>query len=586
MKLYHYFTLLVAVTISVCAAYYSIVGLAAIFAAAAIPVIVMGAVLELAKITGAVWLKLYWNQATWWIKLYLVPAVAILMVITSIGIFGFLSKAHIEQTAGVKEGLIKIEQIDAELLKLNNTVVKLEQNKTKVAATSINNDAEIQAQIDREQQRIDVAYTRIQPAIDEQNTIIAKEEQRLGGGLSLYEDQLDTVDRNLQSIEEYIAADDIKSLQALVGVRADGALGPATRNAIEAYKTAQSAEKQRLAELIAQESNKLSSPVIDAARAEIQRLRTVTEQQIAQSNQLIDRLRSQLGTVDQAKIAAEVAVYENQIAQTQTQIDQLTEQKYSLETEARKLAAEVGPIKYIAEVIYGSNADEDLLEQSVQWLILLLVIVFDPLAVILTMAAITGIALAPTNKNNTDAQPTEQKIVEVPVEVIKEVEKIVEVPVEVIKEVEKIVEVTVEDQEKIDELAQEVEGLLSTIEQQNRKIKQLENSQTVQNQPPAEPDFDLGDTSGASFGSTWPTNPTKGQLFLKVDTLPNKLYKWNSRKWIEINKGHVDDTLAYDREYIKWLIVEVKHGRREFEELSDVEQQQIKAYIVKHGNNQ
>ena len=577
MKLYHYFTLLVAVTISVCAAYYSIVGLAAIFAAAAIPVIIMGAVLELAKITGAVWLKLYWTQATWWIKLYLVPAVAILMLITSMGIFGFLSKAHIEQTASAQEGLAKIEQINIELRKLADTVIKLEADKTKTADSSNNSDAEIQSQIDREQERIDVAYTRIQPAIDEQNSIISKEEQRLGGGLSVYKDQLATINSNLQKIEEYIAADNVQALQGLVGVRADGKLGPATTQAIESYRAAQTTEKQRLAELVAGESSKLSSPVIDAARAEIQRLRSTAEQQIAQSNELINRLRTQLGTVDQTKIAAEVAAYDAQIAQAQTRIDQLTEQKYALESEARKLAAEVGPIKYVAELVYGATAGEDLLEKSVQWMILLLVTVFDPMAVILTMAAITGISYR--KPTETPAQLTiEEKIVEVPVDRI--VEKIVEVPVE------KIVEVLVEDTEKAQELAKEVDDLLTTIETQKQEIKKLSSKHTVQHQPAAEPDFDLGDTSGASFGSTWPTNPTKGQLFLKVDTLPNKLYKWNSRKWIEIDTGHVDDTLAYNKDYIKWLVSEVKHGRREFEELTDVEQQQIKAYILKHGNQQ
>jgi hypothetical protein len=135
MKLYHYFTLLVAVTISICAAYYSIVGLAAIFAAAAIPVIIMGAVLELAKITGAVWLKLYWNQASWWIKFYLIPAVAILMFITSLGIFGFLSKAHIEQTAGAQEGLAKLEQIETQIARKSQAVSAAEEEISKLENT-------------------------------------------------------------------------------------------------------------------------------------------------------------------------------------------------------------------------------------------------------------------------------------------------------------------------------------------------------------------------------------------------------------------------------------------------------------------
>jgi hypothetical protein len=581
MKLYHYFTLLVAVTISICAAYYSIVGLAAIFAAAAIPVIIMGAVLELAKITGAVWLKLYWNQATWWIKIYLIPAVAILMFITSLGIFGFLSKAHIEQTAGAQEGLAKLEQIETQIARKSQAVSAAEEEISKLENTGFNRDQEIQSQIDAEQRRIDSAYTRIQPAIDEQNSIIAKEEQRLGGGLVLYQDQLSAIDVNLQKIEEYIATNNVKPLQTLVGVRADGSLGPATTQAIDAYRTAQAAEKQRLSALIATESSKLSSPIIDAARAEIQRQRSLAEQEIASSNQLVSRLRLQLGTTDDQQLKIEITKQNTIIDNAEAEISALTEEKYKLETEARKLAAEVGPIKYVAELIYGNDAGEDLLEQSVQWMILLLVIVFDPLAVILTMAAITGISQTRSKETTSNETVEVEKIVEV------EVEKIVEVPVEVI--VERVVEVPVEDAEKAKELAQEVEKLLTTIETQSQEIKSLKSlaqAKSVQNQPPAEADFDLGDTSGASFGSTWPVNPTKGQLFLKIDTLPNKLYKWNNRKWIEIDRGHVDDTLAYNRDYIKWLVNEVKHGRREFDELSDVEQQQIKTYIVNHGNSQ
>ena len=108
MRIFGYFTLFIAIAISAVAAYYSIVGLTAIFAAAFWPVVIMGGVLESGKLTGAVWLKLYWKQANWWIKLYLVPAVAVLMLITSIGIFGFLSKAHVEQTAAATEGTAKI----------------------------------------------------------------------------------------------------------------------------------------------------------------------------------------------------------------------------------------------------------------------------------------------------------------------------------------------------------------------------------------------------------------------------------------------------------------------------------------------
>ena len=380
-------TLLTALSISAVAIYYSVAGLVAIFAAAAVPIIIMGSVLEIAKLVTAVWLHHYWDHAVWWLKTYLTVSVAVLMLITSMGIFGFLSKAHIDQTANAKDGLARLEQIDSQILRQQDVIAKAEQEINELEIAGTDRDTEIQAQIDKEQERIDSAYTRIQPAIDEQNGIITKEEQRLGGGLSLYEDQLTTITGNLQSIEQYIASDNIKALQALVGVRADGQLGPATTRAIDSYRTAQTAEKQRLAELIAQESGKLTSPVIDAARAEIQRLRSLAETEIANSNELINRLRQQLGITDEAKVAAQVEKQNKIIVEAETVVSALTEQKYGLESEYRKLEAEVGPIKYLAEFVYGKSEDKDLLEEAVRWVIILIIFVFDPLAVLLLIAS-------------------------------------------------------------------------------------------------------------------------------------------------------------------------------------------------------
>ena len=87
-----------ALTLSAIAAYYSLMGLAAIFAAAVVPIIVMGGVLEASKLVVASWVYRNWKEAPFLLKSYLSFAVIILMVITSMGIFGFLSKAHLDQT--------------------------------------------------------------------------------------------------------------------------------------------------------------------------------------------------------------------------------------------------------------------------------------------------------------------------------------------------------------------------------------------------------------------------------------------------------------------------------------------------------
>jgi hypothetical protein len=96
-KLIVYLTLISGLSISAVAVYYSVAGLTAIFAAAVVPIIIMGTVLEISKLVATVWLKQNWQIAPWSVKLYLMIAIFILMVVTSMGIFGFLSKAHSDQ---------------------------------------------------------------------------------------------------------------------------------------------------------------------------------------------------------------------------------------------------------------------------------------------------------------------------------------------------------------------------------------------------------------------------------------------------------------------------------------------------------
>ena len=113
--LFGYFTLLVALVIETVGAYYSITGLAAIFSGAVVPILIMGASLEVGKVTAAVWLKMYWEQASVTYKLYLVPAVAFLMVLTSMGIFGFLSKAHSDQGLVSGDSMAKVAIYDEKI---------------------------------------------------------------------------------------------------------------------------------------------------------------------------------------------------------------------------------------------------------------------------------------------------------------------------------------------------------------------------------------------------------------------------------------------------------------------------------------
>ena len=136
------------------------------------------------------------------------------------------------------------------------------------------------------------------------------------------------------------------------------------------------------------ELRQTESRVITTARYEIQRLRTSAESQVAQSQTLIQRLRSQLGDVGNAnELEADIDTQQDRIKLANTEIDTLTEERIALEAEYRKLEAEVGPIKYIAEFVYGESADSNMLEEAVRWVIIIIIFVFDPLAVLLLIAA-------------------------------------------------------------------------------------------------------------------------------------------------------------------------------------------------------
>ena len=547
-------TLLIALTISAVAIYYSVAGLVAIFAAAAIPIIIMGGALEIGKLVTAVWLHRYWSRARWWMRLYLGTAVLVLMFITSMGIFGFLSKAHIEQTAAAQEQVAQIARMDEEVVRQREIIARAEERIVKAEQDADKEDVGIQEKIDREQERIDSAYTRRQPSIEEQQGIINAQEIALLGRIAVYEDEIRSLDAELErlnglveqyrtelantnvaSVEEqvqpyieqiaqldadiarldeqaaayeariaelqpdYSAVDTLKDQiaaieesivvttnklqsterdkiregQAVIGVTSDGLFGGNTRRALEAWVTAQ---QDRIASLqaqetelraqaqnvIAQERNRLTGlitslrgdqteavqqrkqglldtidriradaasslqtqrdniqakidAVLDrdipanredrsvaqdtitelrnadnavtiAAREEIARLRQLAEDEIAQAQAVIERLRAEIQIGEDADLDAIIDEQNSRIREANAEIDAITTRKFALQAEARKLEAEVGPVKYLAEFVYG-DTDRDVLEDAVRWVILIIIFVFDPLAVALLIAA-------------------------------------------------------------------------------------------------------------------------------------------------------------------------------------------------------
>jgi hypothetical protein len=464
-------TMLTALCISAVAIYYSVAGLVAIFASAAVPIMIMGGILEIGKLVTAVWLHYYWNEAKWWLKTYLSLSVIVLMFITSMGIFGFLSKAHIEQTATAQEGLAEIDRIDEEIVR-QTAIIKTAQVRIEEAQNSVgkSNDA-IQEKIDREQERIDTAYSRIQPAIDEQNAIIeaartadAKRTEPYEQQLAALEDELkqtvaqaeqyeqrisaltldvssiEPIQNQIKIIEDSVALvqsqiasrenSAVRTAQRIIGVEADGRAGPATQRATEVWIAQQQTriselqsqviqirqqaqqtvdvERSRLTALVeklrGEQTDSIKrrqaeiltaidqvrseeSPIIKAAREEIRRIRASADMQIAQSNVLIQSLRESITIGKDDRVEAIILEQNQKIILTNNTIDTLTKQKYQIQAEYRKLEAEVGPVKYLAEFIYGTDANKILLEEAVRWVIVIIIFVFDPLAVLLLIAS-------------------------------------------------------------------------------------------------------------------------------------------------------------------------------------------------------
>ena len=490
--------LLVALSLSGIAAYYSIIGLAAIFAAAVIPIIIMGGILEVAKLTVTVWLHQHWNRARWVMKLYLVPAVAVLMFITSMGIFGFLSKSHIEQTSANTESLVQVERIVSEISRAEAGIARSEQKIAKAEASTGNNNASIQQQIDTEQQRIDQAYERIKPAIAEQNAIIenarksdttkvepyleqlkgldaelarldtnakeyetalsnvGKDTSAIDAQVAPYQQQIDQINSELDTLQRLSKSGstaEIKKFQQTIGIKSDGIFGSDTAKRTNEWKANNQKridqlsrtvtqlrkdhednldkERDRLRGLIAaargadlqaikdrkldvlkriDEVRNQESPAVKSAIDQIAKIRAGADAQVAQSQKLINGLRNSLTVGVDSEVETIIAEETAKIKSANAALDQLVEQKFALEAKTRQLEAEVGPVKYIAELIYGTDADQSLLEEAVRWVIILIVAVFDPLAIMMLLAATESFAWRRQDKGNLIVQETDNKV--------------------------------------------------------------------------------------------------------------------------------------------------------------------------------
>lgn len=412
--------LICALTISGVAIFYSVIGLGAIFAAAKVPIYIMGGVLEVAKLVTASWLYQNWKNIPFLLKTYLTTAVGILMIITSLGIFGFLSKAHVEQSTPAAETVAKIDRIAEQILRQESTITNLTNKIDRLQGGSATQN--VDDQIDREQ------------------TIIDNADEKIAGEVTLIQKKIDNVQKQIDDIQtdadKKIDITRTDSKQAIAQLRTDAdniivaeqgklnKLDQAVSDVLNANKSffneeqaaaelkaTQKSERNTIDVKINQTQKKLAG---DIAEINTQTDTKITDIQATADNKIND-LRSKIDgfnaeiSVLQASVADEVALAkqrineintaaitagedaEGQIAQYEIQIntaydaiDDLNADKFVAESKIRDLEAEVGPIKYIAQ-FFDADGEVDL-ERAVTWLIIVIMFVFDPLAVLLLIA--------------------------------------------------------------------------------------------------------------------------------------------------------------------------------------------------------
>ncbi len=352
-----FLTLLSALSISAVAIFYSIAGLAAIFAGAAIPIMIMGSVLEIGKLVTASWLYQNWTNAPKLIKYYLAIAVFVLMFITSMGIFGFLSKAHVEQTAPSSLIINKIEQIEDRISRENS---KISRFKIDLERLNAGEDVRVDSLVDSEQDKLQRIYERIDKEVASITSIANQSIQTQKDRIAQAKER---ADRDIKQIQERMKGAFSKS-------KFDKEIDQVRNNEVA---VAASAQKEIIS-------------IQKKLNADIQVIKDKYSSQVTTINEKINELSAQ-ANLKTGDIDVKIKQIEDKLVVSYGEVDSLTEEKFSLQTEIKKIEVEVGPIKYIAEFVYGETADTNMLEEAVRWVIIIIIFVFDPLAVLMLIAA-------------------------------------------------------------------------------------------------------------------------------------------------------------------------------------------------------
>jgi len=348
-------TLFTALAIAGVAAWFSIAGLMIFFGGMPLSIAIMAGVLEVGKLLTASWLYRYWNETSFALKTYLSSAVIVLMLITSAGIYGYLAKASSDVSSDGAIAFAEVERIDGQIAREENKIDILEDR-----ILSVGGSVDVSESIKQQETIRDGAWDRVQGDIDFANG------------------QIVSLRAELTTLNE--AVNNLRNKGVEVVVLDEGGIfqGNETEKIDYVAQANQLFEQQKPQRDQIQADIKLQQDNIDNYRAQAQ---TTIDDANAEINRLRNNSQSQ-----QDDNLIKIDEFNNQIDGIYDVIAVLKDEKFEAESKVRDLEREIGPIKYVAELLYGSS-EQDVMDQAVRIFILLFVFVFDPLAVMLLIAA-------------------------------------------------------------------------------------------------------------------------------------------------------------------------------------------------------
>jgi len=348
-------TLITSITIAGVAAWFSIAGLMIFFGGMPLSIAIMAGVLEVGKLLTASWLYRYWNETSLALKSYLTTAVIVLMLITSAGIYGYLSKAASDVSSDGAVAFAEVERIDGQIAREENKIDIIEDR-----ILSIGGTVDISASISAQEEIRDGAWERVQGDIDFAN-----------GQIISLRAELTTLNN---------AVNELRNKGVEVVTLDEGGLFQGA----ETEKIDYIAQANQLFEQQKPQRNQIQAD-IKTQQDNIDRYRSQAQSDIDGANAEINRLRSNSQSAQDDNLI-KIDQFNAEIDGIYDVIATLKDEKFEAESIVRDLEREIGPIKYVAELLYGESS-QDVMDQAIRIFILLFVFVFDPLAVMMLIAA-------------------------------------------------------------------------------------------------------------------------------------------------------------------------------------------------------